>query len=292
MLPEWDIRRGRIAIHFRHHDFRVEISAGKTPVVSGLVETEIRINGESIEPTGGWETSCEYTDDDVHYLEFEQPHQKGFVLQRQVMLIREDRVILFADAVIVENTSTTPEAEVSDAPDIDSLPKIEYDLRMPLPDAVEVEAEPETTELFLSRGRKEAMVLPLSAGEWRSDMASMTHLQSSDDQHLLLSSRGTGQLFVPLWFDLTKYRFPEQRTWRNLTVAEQLKIVPDRLAAAFRVQSGAEQWFLYRSMAPPAPRTFFGKHLIADFYCARFDADDRSYEDLITVEDTADERET
>jgi hypothetical protein len=47
---------------------------------------------------------------------------------------------------------------------------------------------------------------------------------------------------------------------------------------------------LYRALPEleptrPMPHTVFGKHLLADFYCARFDAEEQSYEELITVED-------
>ena len=113
----------------------------------------------------------------------------------------------------------------------------------------------------------------------------MAQLQVTDDRHLLLTSTGQGQLYVPLWIDLSRNRFRLNRTWRQLTVGEQLKLVPASTAAAYRVQVGRSQWIVYRSMAESGPRTFFGKQIIADFYCARFDAKKQSYEDLITVED-------
>jgi hypothetical protein len=69
-----------------------------------------------------------------------------------------------------------------------------------------------------------------------------------------------------------------------LTVGESLHEVPDRHATAHRIQLGRWQWIVYRSLMPSGPRTFFGKQMIADFYCARFDADSQTYEDLITVE--------
>jgi hypothetical protein len=71
-----------------------------------------------------------------------------------------------------------------------------------------------------------------------------------------------------------------------LTVAQQLRIVAPQIAAAYRIQVGSSQWVLYRSMSEPAVRTFFGRQLISDFYCARFDRDEQTYEDLITVEES------
>lgn len=288
MMPEWDVRRGRMAIDYSGPTMRLEMAAGKSTLFRGACETDVLVDGRCLQPSGDWVATCEYTDDDVHYLEFEQPHEDGFVLQRQLMLIREDRCCLFADAVIEASFGTGQDTPDRDAIDEDpAAPLIEYQVRLPLDEAIEAHPEPDTNDLFLGADPRRALVMPLSAGEWRRSPAgaTATQLQVTRDQHLLLNSRGRGQLYVPLWLDLSRQRFSKKRTWRQLTIGQQLKLVPPRLAAAFRVQVGSSQWILYRSMAPSAPRTFMGKHLIADFYCARFDAKQESYEDLITVED-------
>jgi hypothetical protein len=41
-------------------------------------------------------------------------------------------------------------------------------------------------------------------------------------------------------------------TWRRITVAENLALVPREVAAAYRVQVGREQWLFYRSLAAAA----------------------------------------
>lgn len=296
MLPEWDVRRGRVVMDYGGQQTRLELTAGKSVLISGSCETGLLINGQEIDPVGDWVATCEYTDDDVHYLELEQPHQGGYVLQRQVMVLREDRGFFFADAVVEghvhlsqRNDPTETSGGNHDKVDASPLPVIEYQLRIPLADPITAEPEPETSELFLSDHRQRAMVLPLSANEWRQAAATRqtARVEATADRHLLLSSRGHGQLYVPMWIDMSRNRFAMKRTWRQLTVAEQMKLLPPRDAVAFRVQVGKRQWILYRSMSAPAPRTFLGKHMIADFYCARFDAKEESYEDLITVEDNA-----
>ncbi|WP_182868044.1 hypothetical protein [Stieleria mannarensis] len=285
LLPEWDVRRGRMVIDYSQRQARLEMTAGKSILINGTCETIVTVDGQALEPLGDWEATCEYTDDDVHYLELEQLHQGGFILQRQVMVLREDRCCFLADAVVRGQVQPgSAHAGVTSDASADALPLIEYQVRLPLADKIDVQGEQETTELFLGDHRRRALVVPLSAGEWKN-ASSATRLQATEDRHLLLTSRGRGQLFVPLWMDLSRDRFSCKRTWRQLTVAEQLRLIPPRAAAAFRIQLGTAQWIVYRSMAASGPRTFLGKQIIADFYCARFDAEEESYEDLITVED-------
>lgn len=294
MLPEWDVRRGRTIIDYREPTTALELTAGKSVLISGRCETSIVIGERPIEPVGDWVATCEYTDDDVHYIELEQPHSDGYVLQRQVMVVREDRCFFFADAVVQSQFALPPVLDSTAlGVNADSSPLIQYQIRFPLGDSTQANLEAETNDLFLEacgrdQGRRHALVMPLSAAEWRNspqmNLPAAT-LQATEDNHLLLTSKGRGQLYAPLWIDLSRQRFLMNRTWRQLTVGEKLKSLPPQTAVAFRVQVGKSQWILYRSMAPPAPRTFLGRHMIADFYCARLNAKERSYEDLITVED-------
>ena len=296
LLPEWDVRRGRMIVDYRDKTTRLEILAGKKPILSGACESSLLVDGQPVRAIGDWVSTCEYTDDDVHYLELEQPHEDGYVLQRQLMVIREDRCCFYADAVI-QGRLQWQDGEPARTPVSDKngprqnasqpLPLIEYRVRIPLADSIQLKPQKQTHECFLEDGRRRAMVLPLSAGEWRNVAmeSPVTSLESTTDRHLLLTACGRGQLYAPLWIDLSRWRFSSKRTWRRLTVAHQLRQLPPSSAVAYRIQVGASQWILYRSMTPPSPRTFFGKHMIADFYCARFDASESSFEDLITVED-------
>jgi hypothetical protein len=288
MLPEWDVRRGRTVVEYGGREIRLELTAGKSPVLSGNWESRLAIDGQTRDPVDDWVATCEYSDDDMHYLELEQPYQGGYVMQRQIMTVREDRCFFFADAVVQGQIGTRANhgnaGTNGGGASVENPAAIEYQIRIPLANRISDEPEPRTRELFLGDVRPQAMALPLSAGEWK-DSPSRTHLNVTADRHLLLSSSGHGQLYVPLWIDLSRKRFRMNRTWRQLTVGYQLQRVPAAAAAAYRVQVGKSQWILYRSLAPSGPRTFLGKQLIADFYCARFDAKEESYEDLITVED-------
>lgn len=272
MFPDWDVRRGRVHLDYGDADPNLELFAGRVAVLAGRCQTMIEIDDQPQRESGPWELTCEYTDDDVHYVEIEQPWTGGIMLQRQVMLIRDDRCLLFADGVLPKDGSA------------EDAGNIRYHCRLPLADSIQAEPDPQTREIYLGDGRPRGLVIPLSANEWRIGPSDAT-LKVTDDHHLLMTSSGAGRLYVPLWFDFQQRRLSRKRTWRQLTVAEDLRIVDRNEAVGYRVQLGSEQWLVYRSLSRRGCRTVLGKHLIADFYGARFDTGDGSLEELVTVDD-------
>lgn len=273
MLPEWDVRRGRLHVDYSSNDPTLELFAGRSEVIAGQCQTTIEFDDQIQQACSDWEASCEYTDDDVHYLELEQSWTGGLVLQRQFMLIRDDRCVLFADSVLPKGPSSHSLTSV-----------IRYDCRFPLSPSIAIDPEPDTREVYFVDGCRRGLAMPLAAGEWRVGPSDAT-LKVTDDHHLLLSTTGRGRLFSPLWFDFQQRRFRRKRTWRQLTVADQLRIVDRNEAVGYRVQLGSEQWMVYRSLGESRCRSVLGKHLIADFFAARFDTGDGSMEELVTVDD-------
>ncbi len=274
MLPDWDVRRGRTHLHYAGEHNQLEIFAGRTQIIAGQVQTSIEINGTQQSATGDWGLVCEYTDDDVHYIEIEQDWTGGVVLQRQLMLIRSDRTLLLADGVLPKDRQE-PGALSQ---------KIRYSTRIPVASGVSPELEKETREVYLCAGQRSAVVMPMSASEWRIGPTT-TKLSASEDDHLVWTAEGTGALYVPLWFDLQQRRFKRKRTWRQLTVGDERRICEHHEAAGFRVQVGSEQWMIYRSLGGRRCRTVLGKHLIADFFAAKFDPGEGIYDELVTVDD-------
>ncbi|MEM8866453.1 MAG: hypothetical protein AAGF31_12985 [Planctomycetota bacterium] len=65
-------------------------------------------------------------------------------------------------------------------------------------------------------------------------------------------------------------RYAKQRTWRQLTVAQSLESVESDVAVAYRYQSGKEQMVMYRSLDPPANRTFIGQNYSSEAVIGRF----------------------
>jgi hypothetical protein len=272
-FPDWDVRRGRVHVDYSRKDVRTEVFAGRAQVIAGDWQTMIQVDGEEQQASDDWSEVCEFSDDDVHYLEIEQPWTGGVTLQRQFLLIRDDRCLLLADAVLP--TSNFHEASQS----------IRYSSRIPLCDSIRVEPESETREMFLSEGhRRRGLVVPLSASEWQMGPTDASAKETADG-YLLSSSEGVGRLYVPLWFDFQQRRFDRLRTWRQLTVADRLRINNRDEAVGYRIQVGSEQWMVYSSLAESRCRTVLGKHLDSGFFASRFDPGDGSHDALVTVDD-------
>lgn len=271
-FADWDVRQGRFHLDYSGEFPELELFAGRRRLFSGRVQVRLELDGVERQPCGEWSEVCEHSDDDVHYLEIEQSWSGGIVLQRQIMLVRDDRCVLFADSVIPNETSAV------------SKSKVDYWCNLPLGPCINWSPEAETREGFLIDGKRRALVVPLAAGEWLTGPTDST-LGETSDRHLQLFVSGRKSLYAPLWCDLQKRRFTRPRTWRQLTVGDQLDLVPRHEATAYRFQAGSEQWMVYRSLGERRCRTALGKHLVADFYGSRFYASDGSHEELVTVDD-------
>ena len=88
----------------------------------------------------------------------------------------------------------------------------------------------------------------------------------------------------PLWIDFSAKRFDKQRTWRQLTVAESLKSVSADVAVAYRMQSGKDQWVLYRSLDDPGNRTFLGQNYSSEQVVGRFDPETGTLDEFYEIE--------
>src|SRR5205814_1511571 len=80
-------------------------------------------------------------------------------------------------------------------------------------------------------------------------------------------------LYAPLWIDLDPRRASRPLTWRRLTIGENFAVVPRDIAAAFRIQVGREQWFVYRSLAKRGNRSLLGYNTLHAFDCLQILAD-------------------
>lgn len=284
MLPEWKIARGRVAIDYRQTDCQIEALMGSRVCLSGRWQAMIDVDGEIQQPAGRWRATSEYSDDEVHYLELSQPWSGGVSLQRQVMLLREECCLLLADAVLRSDTAPTA--------------FIRYSGRVPLATAVAAAPDPELNEVWLGDQRpgrrRRVLALSLQASEWQQPPG-RDRFSVTPDHHLNLTTASGrpndngGNVLAALWLDFQRHRFDRPRTYRQLTVGDELRIVDPDEAAAHRVQMGSEQWVTYWSLRGKRNRTFLGRHLCADFYCARFHPGDGSMEDLLTVGGWGDE---
>ncbi len=264
--PGWKHSHGRVALHYADGHVDLEVGTGKANLLLGRWESKIKVGDQWLVPEGGWEQNCWFTDDEVHYFELQRVYQRKIRVQRQLMLMRDENVLLMAEAVL----------------GLEGQP-IEYETALPLGDGISASEEKETRELLLADAKKpRAVVIPLGLNEWR--IARAPGSLTADQGHLRLASKGMTRLDVATAWDLDANRFDQPRTWRQLTVAENLQIVGRDVAVGYRLQLNTEQWLFYRTLATAGNRTVMGKNLSIEFYAGRFDPEEGFYEDLVNIE--------
>jgi hypothetical protein len=126
------------------------------------------------------------------------------------------------------------------------------------------------------------LLLPLSLPEWKRGCTQGSLKQSGNRILYESHSPHTRQCNAVL-LALGKASSSKQFTWRPLTIAQDLKIVAEDAARAFRVQIDRDQWVFYRSLTPCTRRTVMGLHLNMEFYAGRFTSSDGTYEPLVEV---------
>ncbi|MEO9593431.1 hypothetical protein [Rhodopirellula bahusiensis] len=302
MLPEWDVRRGRTFIDYSDEVMQIEIMGGRRTIFRGPLQTTIELDGVCQHPKGAWQATCEYTDDDVHYLELEQSYTGGVVLQRQFMVIRDDRCVMVSDTVLPAQFEPNPNPSLTNSVDDESNAvsaaespfgslsdvQIRCVTRYPVSEHVSANPDEQTREVYFHDNKRRAMMLPLPAAEWRigaTDCTAEPSETENESHSVVVTTNGIGAVYSPVWIDFQSRRFHRKRTWRTLTVADDLQLIPRNIATGFRIQIGSEQWMVYRSLIGRRPRSVLGKHLVADFFAGRFHPGDGGVEELVTVDD-------
>jgi hypothetical protein len=98
------------------------------------------------------------------------------------------------------------------------------------------------------------------------------------------SCAGVRRIYSPVLLSLCNRLSKLPYTWRQLTVAEDLKIVSRDQAVAYRFQIGDEQYAFYRNLATVRRRSFLGIHALCEFYAGSFDKDSGEADTLVEVE--------
>jgi len=253
------LRRAKPAPHdelfvdFSRAQCHVELRGGGHTLLDGAWTVQPTAGGQPLEPVGRWQESCWETDEAYDYLEIEVPLSGGWRLERQMLLARQDRFVLLADALVGPNDPC----------------ELHYTGALPLAAHAAFRPAAETREGWLeTKNRRRATVVPLALPEWRAEFV---HAElSASGGRLSLEQKALGKnLYAPLWIDLDPRRLKRPLTWRRITVAENLAIVPRDVAAAYRVQAGRKQWLVYRSLAKPGNRSVLGHNTCYEFVCRR-----------------------
>ncbi len=198
--------------------------------------------------------SCWESDRKASFLEIVAPLAGGLQIERQVVVLPDEKLVFLADAV-------TPRSGGAAA-----VQSLQYRGTLPLAGGLDCGREEETRELVVSDTVTRCMVLPLALPEWRT-AGRGTFAATADG--LTLEQPGAVRLYAPLWIDCDAKRIGRPRTWRQLTVADTRIILPPHQAAGFRVQAGLEQWLVYRALDAPRNRTLLGCNVSCEFLLGR-----------------------
>jgi len=249
-----------LLVDFHGPEVAVALKAAGVLLAEGEWTWRATAAGQSLLATGNWEESCWHRDSQCDYLELELKLSAGWRLERQMLLARKDRFLFLGDALIGPNVND---------PDADAV-EMRAAFSLPLVDNIGWSGAPETREGSLVEGReRRATVIAPALPEWRSEHCH-SNLEESESCLSLQQAAVGRSLFLPLWIDLDPARARRALTWRKLTVAENLKVVPRDVAVAYRVHVGGQQWLFYRSLAPRGNRTFLGENFSSEFACLRF----------------------
>lgn len=265
MRPRWSPRSPLFAVRFDHPGMTCELSCGRSLLLAGPWQSTFEVGGRPVDEDSAWEEVCCFSDEDVDYLELERQLSGGWRVQRQMLLARQDGLLLLADALLGEEPG-----------------ELSCRSRVPLGHDVLAQFARETREGDLAIRESVARILPLALPEWRLETAGGDLTAADDMLEWETSGRGRS-LFHPLLFDLNPRRAGKPLTWRRLTVAERRVIQPPDVAIGYRVQIGKAQWLIYRSLMDPGNRTLLGQNYSQEFVMARFQKDGTS-EPLIEIE--------
>ena len=255
----WQRGGVRVLVAYRDAVPRLEIAIDDRVLFEGPWAWSVEQGGRPLEAEGPWTVSAWESDDKASFLELTAPLTGGMQLERQLVLVPRDSILVLADAV-------TMRADAGSRPD--PTAELAYQGTVPLAAGLEVDAAEETRELFVYDTSMRCLALPLALPEWRS--AAAGGVFETDAAGLTLRQRGRGgRLYAPVWLDLRPRRIGKPLTWRQLTVADTRINLPRHQAVGFRVQCGREQWLLYKSLDEPRNRSLLGCNVSADFLLGR-----------------------
>ncbi|HIF34068.1 MAG: hypothetical protein ABGX22_16485 [Pirellulaceae bacterium] len=258
------------AVAFDERRLLVDISKNRLPVICGDTTPFIEVNGKLAEVCTDFSEVCWHSDDECDYLELEAKLEGGWKLQRQFLFGRVDQFLWVADVILG---------------DAQHPARIKYSCSWPMVQPWQAVPETETRDVLLVRdGETRGSIIPPAAAEWRvSGSSCELEVDESVVRHHYDTKTAVAAAYVPLFFDLHKKRSKRERTWRQLTVAEQLQVMQPDVAVGYRVQAGKDQWMFYRSLGPRGNRSLMGQNTVAEFLVGRFPGEG-VLEELVEVE--------
>ena len=262
----WERDALRVMLEYRDAVPHLEIAVGDRLLVDGPWRWRVSREGRPLDAEGPWALSCWESDRKATFLEIVAPLPGGLQIDRQIVLLPRDRVVLLADAVTQRpgathhaNGHAHHSSTVSETLAVASV--------VPLAASLEGEQAEETREILVYDTKPRLMALPLALAEWKA--AGQGGFASTADGLSLEQVTAGGRCYAPVWLDFDATRQGKPLTWRQLTVADTRQNLPPYQATGYRVQEGQEQWLVYRALDVARNRTLLGCNVSCEFLLGR-----------------------
>ncbi len=228
-----------MAIDFSDSPLSLEVIGPKgLTLLAGRWPLQVELDGQAQIQLDDWDEVCWYSDDEVDYLEVEAKFGDECIVQRQMILFHEDHMVMLADALLGDRDGNWS-----------------MQSSLPLGAGMRYEEAAATREGWIvTPAGARCVVLPLAQPEWRKQLCNMKTLVENDSL-VMRATTMASRMYSPVLISLKPTHADKPLTWRQLTVGEDLVIVPPSVAVAFRVQIGREQWLIYRTLAEATRRT-------------------------------------
>lgn len=266
----WKRGAVRVLVSYRDESPYLEIVAGGRLVVAGRWDIALRCEGKELQRVGPWRRTWWDANDSAVYFEISVDVEGGRRLERSMLLLPKDKVVLLADAIVIPELKHGNQSGFLTA-------EIQLRSSLSVTPSIAIDPSEETCEVFGSDGKPRFLAIPLALEEWRESCRGHGSLGMSGQRLELKQRAESGRLYAPLWIDCNAGRLkrlheqPEynQRTWRQLTVADTRETLRADQAVGFRVQSCLDQWFVYRSLDEARNRTALGCNMSSEFLVGR-----------------------
>jgi hypothetical protein len=253
LRSDWSLHSDTLIV--AHHATRpmIDLSVLGESLLSGSWDLEVSLNGELLQLEDEWKCNCWYSDEDADYLELNQKLDDGLLIDRQLLLSRENHFALFADCISNAKTG-----------------RIRYVSRLPLVNSVNATANPSTREIALKAGSQKARAFPLALPD---DLVISTPGQfGSRGENLELRQEAIGGLYAPVVIDWSPEHRRSYAEWKTLTVSENGSAVKSNSAAGHRLKIGDQQLLLYRRTdRSEEAHTVLGHHTTHETVIGQFD---------------------
>ncbi|MGL6226189.1 MAG: hypothetical protein ACRC10_06135 [Thermoguttaceae bacterium] len=96
----WSHDAPALAVSYPGQHCQIELNFKSQPVLCGDWQVDLSLNNRRLVPLDDWVATCEVLEPTHDYLELELAFSEGFRLQRHILLLHQDDILVLADSVV------------------------------------------------------------------------------------------------------------------------------------------------------------------------------------------------